>query len=115
MTPSATASSMPVTVTVFAVRASAGVNVSEVGETVPSVRSELLRSMVTSAVGTEVKATVNVAVPPASEVTRPDVGVTVTPAGEAVHQPGAEGGMARLQPPAILPPPAHDSPPPTRP
>ncbi len=95
---------MPVTVTVFAVRASAGVNVSEVGETVPSVRSELLRSMVTSAVGTEVKATVNVAVPPASEVTRPDVGVTVTPAGEAVQQTGAEVVMARLQPPAMLPP-----------
>ncbi len=64
------------TVTVFGVRASAAVNVSEAGETVPSVRSELLRPMVTSAVGTEVRTTVNVAVPPPSEVTRPLVGVT---------------------------------------
>src|SRR5258706_4431912 len=103
MPPSATASSTPVTVTVFGISASAAVNVREEGETVPSVRSELLRSMVTSEVGTEVRATVKVAVPPASEVTRPDVGVTVTPATEAVQQTGAEGVMARLQPPAMLP------------
>ncbi len=103
MAPSATASSTPVTVTIFGISASATVKVSEEGETVPSVRSELLRSMVTSEVGTEVRATVKVAVPPASEVTRPDVGVTVTPATEAVQQTGAEVVMARLQPPAMLP------------
>src|SRR6266536_3666515 len=104
MVPSATPSSAPVTVTVFGVNASAAVNVSEAGETVPSVRSELLRPMVTSEVGAEVRATVKVAVPPVSEVTRPDVGVTVTPASEAVQQTGADVVMARLQPPAMLPP-----------
>ena len=34
----------------------------------------------TSAVGRDVSTTVNVAVPPASVVVRPDVGLTVTPA-----------------------------------
>src|SRR5260221_54340 len=103
MAPSATASSTPVTVTIFGISASATVKVSEAGETVPSVRSELLRSTATFEVGTDVRATVKVAVPPASEVTRPDVGVTVTPATEAVQQTGAEVVMARLQPPAMLP------------
>ncbi len=66
--------------TVFGTRASAGVNVSEAGATVPSVRSELLRPMVTLAAGVDRKATVKVAVPPASVVTRPAVGVTTIPA-----------------------------------
>src|SRR6266850_7282039 len=104
MAPSTVVSSTPVTVTVRGTRASAGVNVSDAGETVPSVRSELLRPMVTSAVGMDVRTTVKVPVPPASVVTRPDVGVTVTPAGDAVQQTGADVVMVRLQPPAMLPP-----------
>ena len=39
-----------------------------------------LRPIVTSAVGCELSTTVNVAVPPASVVIRPEVGVTVMPA-----------------------------------
>ena len=50
------------------------------GLTVPSVVSLELRPMVTSAVGCDVSTTVNVAVPPASVVVRPEVGVTVMPA-----------------------------------
>ena len=50
------------------------------GLTVPSVVSFELTPIVTSAVGCEFSTTVNVAVPPASVVVRPDVGVTVMPA-----------------------------------
>ena len=56
------------------------VNVREELETVPSVVSLLLRPMVTSAVGCVFSTTVNVAVPPASVVTNPEVGVTMIPA-----------------------------------
>ena len=48
--------------------------------TVPSVVSFELKPIVTSAVGCEFSTIVNVAVPPASVVVRPDVGVTVMPA-----------------------------------
>ena len=50
------------------------------GLTVPSVASLELTPIVTSAVGCEFRTIVNVAVPPASVVVRPDVGVTVMPA-----------------------------------
>ena len=46
----------------------------------PSVVSLELRPIVTSAVGCEFSTTVKVAVPPASVVVRPEVGVTVIPA-----------------------------------
>ena len=46
----------------------------------PSVVSLELRPMVTSAVGWVFSTTVKVAVPPASVVVRPEVGVTVMPA-----------------------------------
>ena len=57
--------------------------VSDVGETVPSVVSVvsvLLRPMVTSALGWALRTTVKVSVPPAPEVTSPEVGDTVKPA-----------------------------------
>ena len=50
----------------------------DAGDTVPSVRSLEVRPIVTFAVGWAVSTMVNVAVPPASVVTRPLVGVTVT-------------------------------------
>ena len=56
------------------------VNLRGVGAAAPSVVSLVLRPIVTSAVGRDVSTTVNVAVPPASVVVRPDVGLTVTPA-----------------------------------
>ncbi len=57
----------------------AGVNVSEVGATVPSVTSLELSDIVTSLVGCVFSTTVKIAVCPASLVTRPLVGVTVIP------------------------------------
>ena len=69
-------------VTVCSVLQLAGVKVKEEGETVPSVASLLDRPIVTSAVGSEVKTTVKVDVPPASVVVRPEVGLTVTPAAD---------------------------------
>ncbi len=56
------------------------VNVTLAGATVPSVRSLLESPTVTLAMGWVSRTTVNVAVPPASVVMRPDVGFTVTPA-----------------------------------
>ena len=47
--------------------------------TMPSVVSEEGRAMVTSAVGWKLSTMVNDAVPPASVVTSPEVGVTVIP------------------------------------
>ena len=79
MLPSSRLSSTPVTVTVCGVFQLADVNVTEVGLTVPSVVSLLLSPTVTSAVGCAVSTTVNVAVPPASVVVNPLVGVTVMP------------------------------------
>ena len=49
------------------------------GLTVPSLASLELSAMLTSAVGSVVRTTVNVAVPPASVVVNPAVGVTVMP------------------------------------
>jgi len=50
------------------------------GLTVPSDGSELASPTVTSAVGAALSTTVNVAVPPASVVVSPLVGLTVMPA-----------------------------------
>ena len=46
-----------------------------------------LRPIVTSATGRDVSTTVNVAVPPASVVVRPLVGVTVMPANGVAGEP----------------------------
>ncbi len=56
------------------------VKVTLAGATVPSVRSLLESPTVTFAVGWLVSTMVNVAVPPASVVVRPEVGFTVIPA-----------------------------------
>ena len=56
------------------------VKVTLAGLTVPSTVLLELRPIVTSAVGCDVRTTVKVAVPPASVVVRPEVGVTVMPA-----------------------------------
>ena len=70
----------PVTVTVWGVLQFAAVKVKLVGAAVPSPGSLELSAIVTLAVGCVFSTTVNVAVPPASLVTRPEVGVTVIPA-----------------------------------
>src|SRR5258708_13634361 len=58
--------------------------------------------MVTSAVGTELRATVKLAVPPPSVVVRPEVGVTVMPAAPT-QQAGTAVWMLRRHPPLMLP------------
>src|SRR5437667_94363 len=78
--PSTAKSSTPVTVTVCAAFQLAGVNVTEAGATVPSVRSLDESPIVTFAVGWVRSTTVNVAVPPDSVVVRPEVGATAIPA-----------------------------------
>ena len=70
-------------VTVCAVFQFVDVNVTLAGLTAPSVTSSELSAMLTSALGCDVSLTVNVAVPPASVVVRPDVGLTVTPAASS--------------------------------
>jgi hypothetical protein len=69
-----------VTVTVCGVFQLADVKVKLAGATVPSVASLELSPIVTSAVGCVLSTTVKLAVPPASLVTRPEVGLTVIPA-----------------------------------
>src|SRR5438132_1328322 len=78
MSPAALASARPVTV--WATSQLAGVKVSDETDTVPSAASPEATAMVTPAVGWLVRDTANVAVPPASVVTRPVVGVTAMPA-----------------------------------
>ena len=68
------------TVTVCGVFQLAVVKVTDAGLTVPSVVSLELSPTVTLAVGCEARTTVKVAVPPASVVVSPEVGVTVMPA-----------------------------------
>src|SRR5437016_4077132 len=80
MSPSATASSTPVTVTVCATFQSSAMNVRLDADAVPSVGSLLETGTTTSATGWLVSTTLNVATPPASVVTRPEVGTTVKPA-----------------------------------
>jgi len=67
-------------VTVCAVFQFEGVKTRFVNETVPSAVLLLLIGIVTFAVGLLVSTTVKVAVPPASVVVRPDVGLMVMPA-----------------------------------
>jgi hypothetical protein len=74
MSPSSTRSSTPVTVTVCGTFQSAAVNVRLAAETVPSVVSLEATGMTTSAVGSLVRTTVKLAVPPASVVPRPATG-----------------------------------------
>ncbi len=78
MLPSSSASLTPVTVTVCATFQLALVKANDEVLTVPSVVSLLLIEIVTSAVGACDSTTLNCAVPPASVVTNPEVGVTVT-------------------------------------
>ena len=67
------------------------------GPTVPSVRSLLETPTVTLAVGWLVSTTVKVAWPPASVVTRPEVGVTVMPAASSsVLVTETSGGLMPL-------------------
>src|SRR5438093_1047893 len=70
----------PVTVTIWAKFKLAAVKVRLEVETVPSAVLLEDRPRVTAAVGWLVRTTLNVAVPPASVVVRPAVGVTVNPA-----------------------------------
>ena len=70
----------PVIVTVCVVFQLAAVKVRLDGETVPSAVLLEVSPMVTLAVGWLVRTTVKVAVPPASVVVNPLVGVTVMPA-----------------------------------
>ena len=71
---------MPVTVTGCGAFQFNGVKTKEAGDTVPSVVSELDKSIVTVSVGSEFRTTENVSLPPSSVVLRPDVGLTVIPA-----------------------------------
>ncbi len=71
------------TVTVCGTFQSAVVNVRLAGATVPSAGLPLETAITTSATGWLVSLTVNVAVPPASLVTRPVVGATVIPAASS--------------------------------
>src|ERR1051325_9344184 len=80
MLPSWTWSSTPVTVTVWATFQLAVLNVRLAVETVPSAGLLLATGIATLAVGWLLRRTVKLAVPPASVVTRPVVGVTVMPA-----------------------------------
>jgi hypothetical protein len=80
MSPSSTGSLTPVTVTVCGVFQFAAVNVTLATEMVPSAVLLLLSGIVTLAVGWLFNTTVNDALPPASVVVSPDVGLTVIPA-----------------------------------
>ena len=62
--------------TVWATLQLAEVKVTELGDTMPSDTSSLVRPMLTFAVGWVSRTIVNVAVPPASVVTRPPTGAT---------------------------------------
>src|ERR1044072_4741154 len=77
MLPSWTWSSTPVTVTVWATFQLAVRNVRLAVENVASAGSLLATGIATLAVGWLLRRTVKLAVPPASVVTRPVVGVTV--------------------------------------
>src|SRR5690554_191729 len=77
--PSTTLSSTPVTVMVCGSSQFVVVKISNDGLTVPSLVSLLERVINTSSVGWLFSTTVNWAVPPASVVTSPAVGLTVIP------------------------------------
>jgi hypothetical protein len=80
MSPSSTELLTLVMVAVCGVFQFAWVKVRLDGLTVPWVKSFELTPIVTSAAGCEVSTTVKLAVPPASLMVSPDVGVTVMPA-----------------------------------
>ena len=86
MFPSIVESSIPVTVTVWAVFQFDDVNNKDAGETEPSVESELLSAIETFAVGWLFKFTVKVAVPPAS-VVEPVMALMTNPADVIVVPP----------------------------
>ncbi len=79
MSPSSIASSTPVTVVVCGTLQFAVVNVTLPGATEPSAGLLLETGITTSAAGWLPSTIVNVAVPPASVVTRPVSGATVMP------------------------------------
>src|SRR5688500_20157362 len=79
MLPSARVSSTPVTVMVWGTFQFCGVNVTEDGETMPSVVSLLVRAIVTLAVGAVSRTIVNVSGSRNSEAIRPSTGSTVMP------------------------------------
>ena len=85
MLPSSTKSLTPVTVIVCGVDQLAMVKVADAGDTVPSAALELVTLTVTVfvSVGWLVSTTLKVAVPPASVVTKPEVGETVMPAASS--------------------------------
>jgi hypothetical protein len=73
------------------------VKVTLFGETLPSVGSLLESGIVTVAVGCLFSTMVNVAVPPASVVVKPEVGVTVTPAASlSVFETATSAALAPL-------------------
>ncbi len=80
LSPSTTESSTPVTVTCFGMRQLAGVNESAAGDTAHSVRSLDETAMDTLSFGWLLSTTLNVAAPPASVVTSPEVGMILIPA-----------------------------------
>src|SRR5688572_13226764 len=80
MLPSETVSLIPVTVTVCGMNQSAGVNVTLVGCTVPSVVSLLVNDTVTFAIGAVLSTMVNVSVSWNSETSTPVSGSIVKPA-----------------------------------
>ena len=63
------------------------------GETIPSAVLELLKSILTSAVGWLLSLTLNVAFPPASVVINPVAGLMVIPAGVGVGVIGVGMGI----------------------
>ena len=79
ISPSTIVSSIPVTVTVWGVSQLLGVNVNDVGETVPSVVSSDESGIVTSSVGWVFRTTVKVWDVPSSEVS-PEIVPIVKPA-----------------------------------
>src|SRR5215471_2553769 len=94
MSPSCTASSTPVTVTVCGTSQLAAVNVRLETSTLPSAGLLVVTGMTTSAVGWLPSTTVNVVWPPDSLVTSPDTGVTSTPTAAAA---GATATPARVR------------------
>src|SRR2546427_50335 len=80
MSPSLIRSSTPVTTTVWGRYQLAGVNVSDGVDIAPSERSLDDSGIATLAVGCELRTMVKVAVPPASVVVNPAVGLMLTPA-----------------------------------
>ena len=77
--PSCLKSSAPVTVTTCGMFQSSAVNVSALVEGVPSLLLLEASAITTSSVGARLRNTLKLAVPPASVVVKPPVGVTEIP------------------------------------